>query len=128
MGDFHQFPPVKCPALWKFDPRLRNEDCANSKMFWQRFTNVVILDQQMRQSDDIIFQNLLHRARAAMLTKDDLTLLNSRVISSLLTPNLEAAATVVKLNYLRHHINCIRLEYFARARSQKIYIFPAHHS
>src|SRR4051794_23519038 len=82
----------------------------------------------MRQLDDIIFQNLLRHARAATLTEDDLTLLNSRVISSLLTPNLEAATTVVKLNYLRHHINRIRLEHFARARSQKIYVFPAHHS
>ena len=59
MGDFFQFPPVKGPALWK-SPRDGNDEDANGRMIWHRFTNVVILDEQMRQAQDPVFQNLLH--------------------------------------------------------------------
>jgi hypothetical protein len=82
----------------------------------------------MRQAEDPIFHDLLRRARAASLTEDDLALLNSKVTTSLLTPELEGATTVVKLNALRHYINRFQMEHFARSRSQKIYIFPAQHS
>jgi hypothetical protein len=40
---------------------------------------VIILDEQMRQADDVIFQNLLARARAGALTEHDLALLNAPV-------------------------------------------------
>jgi hypothetical protein len=67
-----------------------------------------MLDQQIRQAQDPIFHSLLGRARTASLTADDLTLLNSKVITSLLKPELEGATTIVKLNVLRHHINRIQ--------------------
>lgn len=43
-------------------------------------------------------------------------------------PELEGATTVVKLNVLRHHINLVQMEHFARSRTQRIYVFPAQHS
>lgn len=43
-------------------------------------------------------------------------------------PELDGATTVVKLNTFRHHINHIKMEHFARSRSQRIFIFPAQHS
>ena len=127
MGDFFQFPPVKGPALWK-SPRDGNDEDANGRMIWHRFTNVVILDEQMRQAQDPAFQNLLRRVRAASLTEEDLNLLNTKVATSLITPELENATTIVKLNALRHHINRVKLDHFARSQSQRIYIFPAQHS
>jgi hypothetical protein len=81
----------------------------------------------MRQAEDPLFRELLGRARTATLTEDDLALLNSKVIPALLTPQLQNATTVVKLNAIRHHVNRIQMEHFARSRSQRVYIFPALH-
>jgi hypothetical protein len=75
-----------------------------------------------------LFRDLLSRARTGALTEDDLTLLNAKTIISLDAPQLEDAITVVQLNSLRRQVNRIRLEHFARARRQKIYIFPALHT
>ena len=86
------------------------------------------IDQQMRQAQDLKFRKLLSRARAAALTEDDLALLNQKVVTSLCTPELENATTIVKVNVLRHHINHIKMEHFARSRSQRIFVFPAQHS
>lgn len=125
MGDFFQFPPVKGTAFWK-EPR--NDEDADGLMIWHQFTNVIILDQQMRQAKDPQFRDLLRRARAGAMTEEDLAFLNSKVVPSLFTPELENATAVVKLNVLRRHINRVQMEHFARSRSQRIYIFPAQHS
>jgi hypothetical protein len=69
----------------------------------------------MRQAEDPVFRDPLGRARAATLTEDDLALLNSKTITSLLAPELENATTVVKLNVIRHHVNRLQMEHFARA-------------
>jgi len=127
MGDFYQFPPIRGPALWK-EPRKDNDEDANGRMIWHRFTEVVMLDQQMRQAQDPMFRGLLGRARSAALTEDDLTSLNQKVVKSIFMPELEGVTTVVKLNALRHRINRLRMEHFARSRSQRIYVFPAQHS
>ena len=127
IGDFYQFPPVRGPALWK-ELRFKNDNDAIGQMIWHQFTDVIMLDQQMRQAEDPLFQDLLRRARASAFIEDDLELLNSKVITSLLTPELENATTIVKLNTLRHQINRTQIEHFAQARSQKIYIFPSLHN
>lgn len=57
--------------------------------------------------------------------EEDLRLLNSRVITSLVAPHLDGATTIVKPNTLEHQINRIRMEHFAKARCQNIYAFPA---
>ncbi|KAF4210355.1 hypothetical protein CNMCM5878_004518 [Aspergillus fumigatiaffinis] len=127
MGDFYQFPPVRGPALWK-EPRKGNAEDEDGRLIWHQFKHVIMLDEQMRQSGDPSFRSLLHRARASTLTEDDLHLLNASVITSLVAPHLGATTTVVKLNALRHQINRIRMEHFARTHRQKIYAFPAYHS
>ncbi len=127
MGDFFQFPPVRGPALW-MEAREKTDEDVTGKMIWHRFTEVVILDEQMRQAHDPRFRNLLVRARAAALTEDDLALLNKKVVGSLFVPELEGATIVVKWNDLRRTINHIRMKHFARSRSQHIYIFPAQHT
>ena len=81
----------------------------------------------MRQAEDPNFRSLLSWARATSLTEEDLSLLNTKVARTL-TSELEDAVVIVKLNSLQHHINCIRMEHFARSRSQWIYIFPAEHN
>jgi hypothetical protein len=44
MGDFHQFPPVRGPALWK-EPRNGNDEDVNGQIIWHQFTDVIILNQ-----------------------------------------------------------------------------------
>src|SRR5579871_3427863 len=80
--DFFQFPPISGPPLWK-DPRTGNNSDLDGKMIWQRFKDVVILDEQMRQAQDPEFRSLLGRARAGSLTNDDLDFLNGKVVTSL---------------------------------------------
>ena len=61
-------------------------------------------------------------------SSSSLASLNQKVVTSLFTPQLENATTVVKLNVLRHHIKRIQMENFAQSRSQHIFVFPAQHS
>jgi hypothetical protein len=127
IGDFFQFPPVRGPALWKEPRRGAGED-ENGRLLWHQFKQVIILDEQMRQSEDAPFRDLLSRARVGTLTEADRSVLNSKAITSLISPQLEDATTVVKLNSLRHQVNRVQIEQFARSRCQNVYIFPAHHS
>ncbi len=99
----------------------------SSRLICHRFQSVITLDEQMRQLEDPSFCDFLTRARRATLTEDDATRLNSRVIRSLTDLVSEGATVIVKLNTLRHLLNRIRIENFARG-SQKIYLFAAVHS
>lgn len=85
MGDCFQFPPVRGPALWK-EPRSGNAEDEEGRLTWHQFRNVIILDEQMRQSGDPSFRGLLHRARTSTLTEEDLDLLNSASSLSLWSP------------------------------------------
>ncbi|KAJ5343447.1 uncharacterized protein N7506_003271 [Penicillium brevicompactum] len=127
MGDFFQFPPVHGPPLWK-KPRYGNDDDAAGRLIWRRFENVIILNEQMRQSEDPSFRDFLTRTRHAALTEDDVIHLHSKSIFSLTDSISENAVVIAKLNAIRHPINRIRMESFARRRSQRIYIFAAIHS
>ncbi|KAJ6087103.1 hypothetical protein N7467_006017 [Penicillium canescens] len=127
MGDFFQFPPVRGPPLWK-SPRYGNDDDAAGRLIWRRFENVIILDEQMRQSEDPSFRDFLTRTRQAALTVEDVTRLNSKSIPTLTDSTSENAVVIVKLNAIRHPINRIRIENFAQRRSQRIYIFAAIHT
>lgn len=125
MGDFHQFPPVQGQPLWRIP---RNETEEDGKLIWAQFKQVIILDEQMRQAEDVTYRCLLNRARSGMLTADDLATLNSKAISSLADPQLQISPAVVKLNSLRHVINRLQIERFARRKNQKIFVFPAFHT
>ena len=112
--------------MWK-GPRNRNDEDINGQIIWHQFKHVILLEQQLRQAQDHKFRDLLGRARTASLTEDDLDSLNQKVITSLFTPQLKNVTTVAKLNVLRHHINRIQMEHFARSRSQRIFVFAAQH-
>ena len=81
----------------------------------------------MRQVEDHASRSFLARARAGSLTDEDLHQLNSKVISSLSSPEMESATSIVRLNALRQCINRCQLYNFARRRCQWVYVFPAQH-
>ena len=119
MGDFHGQP------LWKLP---RNDTEQDGKWIWNQFEQIIILDEQMRQVEDIPYRDLLGRARSGTLTVDDLATLNSKAISLLADPQLQTSPAIVKLNSLRHVVNRLQIECFARARRQRIFVFPALHT
>jgi hypothetical protein len=80
----------------------------------------------MRQAEDLVFQDLLQRARSATLTADDVATLNSCTtenrIANKETPPERA---IIRLNRIREEANLVHLRAFAEARGQKICLFLA---
>jgi hypothetical protein len=60
-----------------------NEDEQTGCDIWHQFTQVVTLEEQMRQAEDGQCRDLLRRARNAQLSTEYLTLLNSKVVFDL---------------------------------------------
>ena len=123
LGDFHQFSPVRANALWQ---KQQGHNEKRGQQLWHMFKNVMVLDEQMRQQQDVEFHQLLKRARNGSITQADVDLLNTRVISQLESqPDL---TFIVRSNRLRHTLNRRQIEWFARSRGQKIFVFPARHT
>lgn len=127
LGDFNQFRPVCGRAIWS---QTSNEIpvLMSAKSIWGYFTRVIFLTEQMRQAEDLAYQDLLHRARSGTLTEDDVATLNSHTVENRLangeTPPDRA---IIRLNRIRKDANLIHLQEFAKRRGQKIYLFPARH-
>jgi PIF1-like helicase len=68
LGDFHQFSPVCAKALWQ-KQETHNE--IRGQQLWHMFKDVVVLDEQMRQQQDIEYHQLLTRARNGSITQAD---------------------------------------------------------
>jgi hypothetical protein len=127
LGDFNQFKPVRGHAIWS-----QNIDgvaaLKSAKAIWGHFTGVVFLTEQMRQAEDLPFQNLLNRARSATLTEDDVTILNSCTVAArVANGETPPDRSVIRVNRLREEVNLSHLQAFAKKRGQKIYLFPARH-
>lgn len=84
-GDFCQLPPVlygnKGPKPLWWAPRPDNPAELNGKQLWNRFSAVVLLTEQMRQSQDKQYHALVQRARSGTLTRSDEDMLLSRVMT-----------------------------------------------
>jgi hypothetical protein len=76
MEDFHQFAPIKAKPLWKTS---KNPRASHGRLVWQRFTDVVILDEQMRQATDSEFCH----AREGTISEADIKALNAHGVQSL---------------------------------------------
>ena len=59
----------------------------------------------MRQQGDIIFQQLLKRARTSCLTEKNVDLLNCKVVEELPMSNNLFSVVVIQTNMKRHLIN-----------------------
>jgi PIF1-like helicase len=125
LGDFHQFPPIQAKALWQ---KQESNDEVRGQQLWHMFKDVILLDEQMRQQNDVAYHQLLKRARNAMITQADVDLLNTRVVTDLESRPDRINTCIVRTNKLRHLINRLQIERFAPTRGQKIFIFPARHT
>ena len=88
------------------------------------FKDVVVLDEQMRQYQDVEYHQLLRRVRNATVTQADVDLLNTMVATQLESQPDHMGTCIVRTSRLRHAINRLQIERFARSRGQKIFIFP----
>jgi PIF1-like helicase/Helitron helicase-like domain at N-terminus len=125
LGDFHQFPPVRKKSLWQAQD---TDEEKRGQQLWHMFKHVIILDEQMRQQQDPQYYQLLRRARNGSITQGDVDVLNTRVVSQLNSLPEEMTTCIVRKNKLRHTINRIQIERFARSQGQKIFVFPARHT
>ena len=125
LGDFRQFPPVRAKALWQ---KQETPDEVRGQQLWHMFKNAVVLDEQMRQQQDIEYHRLLTRVRNGSITQADVDWLNTKVVTPLKLQLHQFNTCAVRTNKLRHAINRIQIERFARSRGQKIFIFPARHT
>ncbi len=127
LGDFNQFTPVAGHAIWK-QCTSNNQVLHTRKAIWNRFTRVVILTEQIRQAEDLQFQGLLERARSAVLTEEDIAILNSQTVAARVgRGEFPPDRAVIRVNQLREDANLTQLERFAEKNLQKIYLFPAQH-
>jgi hypothetical protein len=128
-GDFFQFPPIGGDPLWTSKPIESFPDLERVGWdTWRKFNQVIILTECLRQREDKIYQGILQRARDVTLTQGDIDLLNTCTIAQRQArgdplPQL----SITTKNKLRHELNRMHVIDFARARNQKVYIFPARH-
>jgi PIF1-like helicase len=127
LGDLNQFSPVGGRAIWRQDIS-HNPLLLAGKSIWTRITKVILLTEQMRQGKDLLFQQMLERARSATLTEEDVATLNSQTVAARLARGEEPPdRAVIRVNQLREDVNLTQLEIFAKKNAQKIYLFPSRH-
>ena len=103
LGDFLQLPSVSNLDLYK-----NIQSRCYGHTLWRSLNAVVILRQQMRQSDDSRYAALLRNLRIRQPTEEDIQLLNTRIGITL--PNQHYIPTIVRRRKLRDAINnhCIQ--------------------
>jgi hypothetical protein len=69
------------------------------------FKDVVLLDEQMRQRNDVAYHEFLSRVRDGTVTQEDVEMLNSKVVDELEARPDRINTCIVRTNRLRHLIN-----------------------
>ncbi|KAF8816483.1 hypothetical protein BYT27DRAFT_7077228 [Phlegmacium glaucopus] len=122
-GDFAQLPPTHgsplysniVPKTQNYTMSKRDQESTIGKILWHQITTVVILTQNMRQTeisgDDQKFRSTLSNMRYAACTKDDLTFLQTLVVNkngkdkTLTDPNFRNVSVITSLNTQKDQIN-----------------------
>ena len=94
------------------------------QLIWHTFLKVILLNQQMHQSEDVQYAHLLQCIRNTSTTTEDYLILMERV--GQLQAN-ERTKIIVRSNQLRQHLNIRSIVEFAESHNQPFYIFMAEH-
>jgi ATP-dependent exoDNAse (exonuclease V) alpha subunit len=128
LGDFNQFEPVRDTALWKHNGAKATKDERRALAIWKETKDVIFLTEQMRQKEDLPYQQLLQRAMTCSLTQTDIDLLNTRTVTSLQSAGMRVPDRAIRpRNTDRHHYNRSAIDRFASERNQKVWMFAATH-
>ncbi len=95
IGDFYQFFLITWQSLWT-DPITEKE--IHDKSIWNQFTSVITLIEQMRQYNNILFQEMLTKTRKGLLNIDDVTIQNSKVAVTISILNRNKDVVMVQQN------------------------------
>ena len=101
-------------------------DQARGKALWERFTNVILLTQQMRQAEDTEFHDILKRAREGVLTESDYEKLLDKVSNSI-EFGPDSPTIITCTNAIRHQLNITRVLGMGVKTGEPVYLFIAKH-
>src|SRR5437763_16087973 len=114
--DFYQMLPVTGhPLYWNSNvyedsdneigtrETVETDDMKGMKR-WHQFDKVFLLTEQMRQAEDVEYQEVMSRARAGGLTERDYDKLTSR-ITNILEVGHGSPKIIKRSNAIRHELN-----------------------
>jgi PIF1-like helicase len=128
LGDFKQFEPVRDTPLWKDHGAKATKEEKRALELWKQVKDVIFLTEQMRQKDDLPYQELLQRAETCSLTQADIDLLNTRTVAALESAGLRVPDRAIRpINTDRHDYNRSGAERLATDRNQKVWMFAGNH-
>jgi hypothetical protein len=137
-GDFAQLPPTSGSPLYrntvsqtqKSTMSRRDQESTIGKILWQQITTVVILTQNMRQTEmseeDQKFRTALNNMRYAACTQDDLIFLKTLIVNKNTTGNklldleFRNVSVITSLNTQKDQINDLGSERFSMDTGQKL--------
>ncbi|HLO39007.1 MAG TPA: DUF6570 domain-containing protein [Lacibacter sp.] len=135
VGDFYQLDPVKGKSLTT-DPKVKfqanteygiNTACGIA-IFNKEFVNVINLDQQMRQSGDQRYHELLKRLRRGKGSKDDYDYLMAKVIKDDSCVDVFKTRLITTTNAVKDYVNLKLVSLFAQRHHQSVVVFTAEDS
>lgn len=150
LGDFAQFPPVSATSLifpakksaatpfpdpeddnLPIDDKPRNVKAAAEQLagfqLFDKFNNVVILNEQMRATDPDL-REMLQELRAGSPTEKYQRNLNAKVITTEGQIDWEEYRAITPTNTTKWRLNMDAVIGFARARNQPVRIFISDHN
>ena len=93
------------------------------RMLWLSLTHSIILTEQMRQKDDIVFAEFLSNLRTGNVTDEQYNLLKSRIMNETNYNNdFENATYIVARNAIREEINRYKIKQYAAKYSKQMFV------
>ena len=131
-GDLHQFPPVACPkseALYHpVDLAKDSDDAKIGRRVYEEFSTVVILQEQMRVTDQG-WRNFLVRLRYGNVRQSDLTMLRGLLLQrspiNSSTPPWADAPLITPRHAVRTHWNKASLQKACSQTGQRLLVCHA---
>uniref|UniRef100_A0A8H7NHY1 ATP-dependent DNA helicase n=1 Tax=Bionectria ochroleuca TaxID=29856 RepID=A0A8H7NHY1_BIOOC len=135
MGDFYQFAPVRETSLLvdrTVDPVIMSTGQAaishhRGFSLWLMFKTVVLLEEQVRARDDPELGELLDRVRYGTQTRQDLDMLNTKLVHRSHITFRNGLRAITPLNRNRWSLNMEAVVDWARFNGRHISVFVSTH-
>jgi hypothetical protein len=135
MGDFYQFAPVRETSLLvdrTVDPVIMSAGQAaishhRGFSLWLMFKTVVLLEEQVRARDDPELGELLDRVRHGTQTRQDLDMLNTKLVHRSHITFRNGLRAITPLNRNRWSLNMEAVVDWARFNGRHISVFVSTH-
>ena len=96
------------------------------RLLWKSITHSVVLTEQMRQKDDIVFVNILSSLRDGKVSQSQYELLTSRILcENSYTQEFKDATFIISRNSLREQINRHKIKQYAIENKKQMFVCNA---